>query len=238
MALAGMPVCCRCFARAVLLAAVLGAAVAVVHAESVGRWEKAIAAMEAKDRESPPAKEGIVFVGSSSIRLWDLEKAFPDLPVVNRGFGGSCMADVLLYAPRIVVPLAPKLVVVYAGDNDIKAGTSPAQVHDEFDCLAKLIHRNLPDARIWCIGVKPSPARWSLIEKQREVNALLKSRCEKDPARMLFLDVEPIMLATDGLPDESLFVKDKLHLSPAGYARWNKLLRDALAEQNLLPSQP
>lgn len=238
MALAGMPVSRRCFARVVMLAVVSGGAVSFVHAESEDRWEKAIAAMEAKDRENPPPKEGIVFVGSSSIRLWNLPEAFPDLPVVNRGFGGSCMADVLCYAPRIVVPLAPKLVVVYAGDNDIKAGTSPAQICDEFDAVATLIHRDLPHTEIWCIGVKPSPARWSLIKRQRDANSLLKARCEKDPARMFFVDVEPIMLTSDGLPDETLFVKDRLHLSPAGYARWNKLLLDTLAERKPLGPSP
>jgi lysophospholipase L1-like esterase len=217
-----------------MLVVVWAGPLGLVHAEPAGRWEKAIAAFEAKDRECPPPKNGVVFVGSSSIRLWDLPQAFPDLPVVNRGFGGSEMGDVLHYAPRIVVPLAPKLVVVYSGDNDIKAGKAPGQVHDDFDALATLIRRELPDTHVWCIGVKPSPARWSLIEKQREANALLKARCEKDPGRMLFLDVESIMLKEDGRPDEMLFAKDKLHLSPAGYDRWNKLMLDALDKRNVL----
>lgn len=198
------------------------------------RWEKEIAAMEARDRANPPPKEGIVFIGSSSIRLWDLKQAFPELPAVNRGFGGSQMADSLNYAPRILLPLKPRLVVVYAGDNDIKAGKSPAQVHADFDALATLIHRELPHTQIWCLGVKPSPSRWSLIETQRQANKLLRARCEKDSARMLFLDLEPITLGKDGVPDESLFAKDKLHLSPAGYAGWNKLIRDSLAQRNPL----
>ena len=95
---------------------------------SPARWEEAIAAFEQQDKISPPPQDGIVFVGSSSIRLWDVKKAFPDLPGINRGFGGSHMGDSDHFADRIVIPYKPRVVVVFAGGNDIASGTSPEQV--------------------------------------------------------------------------------------------------------------
>src|SRR5690242_4123501 len=96
------------------------------------RWEKDIAAFEKSDRDRPPPKNAVLFVGSSSIRLWDLAKSFPDVPTINRGFGGSQLADSVHFAPRIVLPYEPRVVVLYAGDNDLAAGKTPEQVHADF----------------------------------------------------------------------------------------------------------
>src|SRR6516164_10408221 len=96
------------------------------------RWEKDIAAFERRDRDKPPPKNAVLFVGSSSIRLWDLPKSFAGVEVINRGFGGSHLADVVHFAPRIVLPYEPRLIVLYAGDNDIAAGKTPERVHADF----------------------------------------------------------------------------------------------------------
>ena len=108
------------------------------------KWEKDIAAFEEKDKAAPPPENGIVFVGSSSIRMWKTAEAFPDLKVVNRGFGGSEMGDATKYAERIVLPYKPQTVVVFAGGNDINAGKSPEQVADAFKTLVGKIHGALP----------------------------------------------------------------------------------------------
>ena len=197
-------------------------------APAADRWEKTIAAFEAEDQASPPPRNAVVFVGSSSIRLWDLKKSFPDVAAINRGFGGSQMADAARYAHRIVTPYKPRLIVLYEGDNDLNAGKSPEQVAADFDEFLKVVRRELPTTPLIVIGMKPSPARWKLIEYQREANRLLADRCAKD-GKCRFLDVEKPMLGSDGQPKAEIFRADKLHLNDEGYKLWNALLRPLLA---------
>jgi hypothetical protein len=123
-------------------------------------WEKDIAAFEAADRATPPPKGEVVFVGSSTIRLWDLAASFPDVKAINRGFGGSEMADATRYVGRIVVPYAPRTVVVYSGDNDIM-GTTAEQITIAFERFVRAVHAVLPTTRIVIIGIKPSLLRWA-----------------------------------------------------------------------------
>jgi len=188
------------------------------------RWEKAIQAFEQQDRLHPPPKRGIVFIGSSSIRLWDLKKHFPGLPVVNRGFGGSQIADSTYYAPRILLPLEPRIVVLYAGDNDIAAGKSPEQVFADFEEFAATVHRALPATRIAFIAIKPSLARWHLVEKMRRANALIREAARRSPL-IDFVDIDAPMTGPDGKPRAELFRADGLHLNEKGYALWTRLLR-------------
>ena len=133
--------------------------------DNFSRWEKDIAAFEKRDRDKAPPKNPIVFVGSSSIRLWDLSKSFPHLTAINRGFGGSHMADAAHFAPRIVLIYDPRLIVLYAGDNDIAAGKTPERVRDDFQAFVKTVHAKLPKVRIVFICIKPSLRRWASIDK-------------------------------------------------------------------------
>src|SRR5258707_5621029 len=110
----------RCYLALVFLSvALLFQHVVAEDKSDFGKWEKDIAAFEAQDKEKAPPKQAVVFVGSSSIRLWNLKKSFPDLDVINRGFGGSRIADSVHFADRLIVQYKPRLVVFYAGDNDI-----------------------------------------------------------------------------------------------------------------------
>lgn len=193
-------------------------------ADPYAKWEKEIAGIEKKASEQPPTKGGIVFVGSSSIRLWDLNKSFPDLPVQNSGFGGSHLADSVHFAPRIVLPYEPKIVVLYAGDNDLHSGKTPERIAADFADFEKVIHDKLPETKIIYIAVKPSIARWKNIENVRATNKLIAAQCAKDEQRLTFFDIDPLMLGANGEPDPALFVNDGLHLSPAGYAKWNEKL--------------
>jgi len=183
------------------------------------RWEPAIRAFEAKDRTQAPAKGGIVFVGSSSIVRWDLPKSFPGLDAINRGFGGSQLADSVRYAHRIVIPHQPRAVVLYAGDNDLASGKTPQQVFDDYRRFVAKIHAALPRARILYIAIKPSKARWKLIDKIRAANRLIADFAAKDP-RLVFIDVERPMLGADGKPRPELFMPDGLHLNAEGYRLW------------------
>lgn len=196
------------------------------------RWEKAIADYEAQDRQQAPPQGGAVFVGSSSIRLWKLDRSFPNLPAVNRGFGGSELADSVHFADRLITPHRPRAVVVYAGDNDLSRGVSPEKVADDYRRLAETIRRDLPEARIVYIGIKPSLKRWALIEKVRQANALIREATEADD-RQAFVDVDAPMLGDDGQPRPELFAADGLHLSEQGYALWTKLVRPHLQAAGL-----
>lgn len=198
------------------------------------KWEKEISTMLAKDEKTPPPLKGIVFTGSSSIRLWDLAKAFPDQPVVNRGFGGSQIHDATKYAPKIVTPLKPKLVVFYSGDNDLKSNKTPEKTAADFAEFCAVIHKELPKTQIWFIAIKPCPSRWSLFDQQTAANKLIRAQCEKDPQRLTYIDIVPAMLGSDGQPPPELFVKDMLHLSPAGYKIWNEQIQKLLAERKPL----
>ena len=211
-----------------LLVALLSTASAAAQqtAPAVDRWEKDIAAFEAADQVSPPPRSEIVFVGSSTIRRWDLATYFPDLKTINRGFGGSEMADATRYVDRIVIPYSPRLVVVYSGDNDIGSTTSE-QIAISFERFVRAVHTTLPQTRIVIIGIKPSPLRWAQIDRMRIANAMIRAFCERDD-RLAFVDVDNAMLGWDEKPRRELYVEDALHLTPQGYQIFTTLLRPFL----------
>lgn len=191
---------------------------------SFERWERDIQRFEAADREQRPAKGGNVFVGSSSIRLWtNLVDAFPKKKIVQRGFGGSTMADALHFADRILLPYEPKQVFVYEGDNDLAAGKSPETVAAEFREFVRTIHRKYPKTKVWFIAVKPSPSRAKLEAKQRVLNAEIEWWC-KAHKNVGYIDVWTPMMGADGNVRPELFVKDNLHLNEAGYEIWKKVI--------------
>jgi lysophospholipase L1-like esterase len=193
------------------------------------RWEPAIQKFEAADTLAPPAKGGIVFVGASSIVRWNLDEAFPDLKgvAINRGFGGSEMADAARYANRVVVPYAPKVVVLYPGENDIARGVSSETVAAGFITFYQTVHTALPAARLVAIGLKPTPVRWQFIGEMRDANRLIRAYCEGH-AGCVYVDVHPDMMGADGKPKPELFIADGEHMTPAGYVIWNRLVRPYL----------
>jgi dienelactone hydrolase/lysophospholipase L1-like esterase len=195
--------------------------------DSFTKWEPEIRKFEQSDETKPPAAGGVVFTGSSSIRLWNLEKSFPGQPGINRGFGGSQMVDAAHFAPRIVLPYHPRTVVVYSGDNDIKNGKSPEEVAGDFKSLADTVHESLPSTKIVYLPIKPSPSRWSLIEKQRAANKLIQDYAATT-SYITSVDVGSVLMGPNGEPDRSLFKEDMLHLNDKGYERWTAVLGPAL----------
>ena len=188
----------------------------------VSKWEKKIAAFEARDKTNMPPKGAILFVGSSSIRKWTtLAKDFPGKEVINRGFGGSEIADSTALADRIIFPYEPRIIVLYAGDNDLAAGKSPEKVFGDFESFLKKVHEHLPETRVEYISIKPCPLRWKLKDKVNEVNNRIAAI--KDD-KLTFIDVYPSMLGTDGKPRPELFEKDGLHPSRECYKLWAKLI--------------
>ena len=192
------------------------------------RWEAEVAKIETRLKEAPPAPDGVVFAGSSSIRMWNLKKSFPDLPLVNCGFGGSMIADSTHFAARLLVPLKPRLIVFYAGDNDSSNGRAATRIADSFKAFAATIHKDLPDCRILFIPIKPSIARQKLLPLQREANALIEQHCATQPDKLQYLDLATPLLGPGGTLRPELYQKDGLHLSPAGYEIWSRILRPHL----------
>lgn len=187
-------------------------------------WAHDMADFAARDAEHPPVQGGVLFVGSSSIRFWtSLAEDFPGVPVINRGFGGSQIRDSTWYSGRIVVPYAPRTIVFYAGDNDLEAGRSPQQVRDDFLAFVQRVRRDLPHTRIVYLSIKPSPSRARLMPAMVEANRLVREAAGR-LENVEFVDVYTPMLGADGQPRPDLFLPDRLHMTPAGYALWRDLV--------------
>lgn len=193
------------------------------------KWAAAIDQLVKDDATNPPPANGVVFVGSSSIVKWtSLEHDFPGVKVINRGFGGSELYDSVFYADRVVIPYKPRIVVVYAGDNDLFAGKTPETVAADFKAFRTKVHAAVPTAKIVFIGIKPSPKRWAIRDQGMKANALIAADCAMDKQRLAFVDVWQPMLGADGLPRPELYVADQLHMTPAGYAVWTPLVAPLL----------
>jgi lysophospholipase L1-like esterase len=188
------------------------------------RFEAEIRAFEAADRASPPPPGGVVFVGSSSIKNWtDVAADFPGVPVLNRGFGGSTLADVVYFENRIVVPYRPRLVVLYAGDNDLASGRPPERVLGDYRAFVARLRSALPATRIVFVSIKPSPSRRAYIDRAREANQRIRAYITRDSLQA-YVDVFTPMLGAAGQPRPELFGPDSLHMTRAGYLLWQALL--------------
>ena len=185
---------------------------------NTSRWEPEIRAFETSDRTNPPPRDGILFVGSSSFRLWKtLAQDFPGKPVINRGFGGSEIADSTAFADRIIFPYHPRLIVLYAGDNDLANGKSAQQVVADYRAFVHTVRARLPEAQIAFVSIKPSPSRWHLKEQIESANRQIAAIKEDG---LLFIDVYGRMLGPDGKPDAGLFMPDGLHPNAKAYRLW------------------
>ena len=214
---------------AVLALGTFPVASAAQPAATRDQFEPDIQAFEAADRVQPPPMGGIVFIGSSSIRLWEtLAADFPGAAVINRGFGGSQLSDAVHHAPRIVLPYRPRLIVLYAGDNDLASGKSPDQILRDYQAFVRLVRRRLPQARIAFISVKPSPARRALADKARRTNRLVRQYSSGD-RRLRYVDIYTPMLDASGAPRPELYQADSLHMTAAGYAIWRDRLTPVVA---------
>jgi lysophospholipase L1-like esterase len=198
------------------------AAPATTQARSPLRWEKAIAAFEERDKANPPPRNGVLFIGSSTIGGWKtLASDYPGAPVINRGFGGSEIVDATHYADRIVIPYAPKIVFLRSGGNDIHFGKSADEVFNDFKGFVAKVHSKLPDTPIVFIGQSPAPVRWSERETNRKLNKLVEGYAREN-AKVKYVECYDMTVDAEGNPREELFVKDRLHFNAEGY----KLLAD------------
>ena len=216
---------------AVLL--LLGSGVAGYLYWSLGQtesWESSIREFEKADQIRPPNPGVVVFTGSSSIHFWDtLADDMKPLDVVNRGFGGSQIAQVNYYAGRIVIPYHPRAVVLYAGENDLSPpwSKSPETVFADFQQFVQIIHAQLPETWIYFVSMKPSPSRFSNWAKFQKTNQLIEDYIRTQD-RVQFVDIRHVMLDAQGKPRGELFRPDGLHMNAQGYALWTSLIKPIL----------
>ena len=198
-------------------------------------FEPEIRKFEVVDQRTPPPTNSILFTGSSSIRLWtNLTADFPKRVVLNRGFGGSHMSDLLHFFDRVVVPYRPKLIVVYEGDNDLAAGKPVDAVFADYREFMRRVQTQLPGTPVVFLAVKPSRARVAQIGLQRELNARLKAFAAEGKG-LSFVDTFTPILDAAGQPRAELLREDGLHLNERGYAEWQRVVGDFLQHAPSLP---
>lgn len=192
-------------------------------------WEKAIQNFEKQDKIKFPDSGQILFVGSSSIRMWkSLNEDMKPLKVINRGFGGSTFPDVLHFFDRLVLPYKPKVILIYEGDNDLagKSPHTPETVLKNFQKFVKKVKAKLPETKVYFISIKPSISRWKIWPSMARANQLIKAFAETEQS-VGFFDVSTPMLNREGVKKE-LFISDGLHMNKEGYTIWTNVIKAEL----------
>jgi len=201
-------------------------------AQTPSPFDAEIAAFEKADAKSAPPQNAILFVGSSSIRMWtSVAQDLPDYQVINRGFGGSQATDVVQFMDRIVLPYRPRIIVFFVGTNDLAAGKSPEQVYASYEEFVKRVQTALPDTRIACISQHLAPVRANLRSKFEQLNRYYKDAIHKF-ARVDYIDTYKLLLLPNGEPNTSLFIADRLHMNKDGYKIWTKLVHRYLVKHD------
>jgi lysophospholipase L1-like esterase len=189
-----------------------------------------IVVFKKQDSIAFPPKQAILLVGSSSFTNWkDVQNYFPHFTIVNRGFGGSSISDVIRYADDIIFRYQPKQIVIYCGENDLAGSDTVTgkMVYQRFEQLFTLIRSKMPGVPVAFISLKPSPSRWQLNDKMIAANDLIKKYLRKKK-KASFIDVYHKMLGADGTPIKEIFTEDNLHMNAKGYAIWQKIIEPYL----------
>lgn len=191
------------------------------------RFKNEIDAFIQWDAKNSYPPDAVLFAGSSSIRMWRTHQAFPQYPVINRGFGGSVTADLIYFYEDVIKKYHARVIVLYVGDNDIAVGKSIDAVIIDYKKLVALIKKDNPNCKLIYLPIKPSISRWTLWSKMNEVNQRIKEFNESDD-NLFYLDTATPMIGDKGTPQRDLFIEDGLHLNAEGYALWNSLLEPLL----------
>lgn len=174
--------------------------------------------------EISTAEDLVVFTGSSSIRFWkEADKDCSAAKVINTGFGGSQMSDLLYFLDQTVLRFKPASVFIYEGDNDINANKLPKDIIDTASKVADRILAADPGTKIFFIGAKPSPSRWQLKDDYLKFNSMLKEYCNSQP-QLSYIDVWYPMLDKRNSPNPLIFIEDSLHMNRKGYLLWKEIV--------------
>ena len=194
------------------------------------RFEKDIEAFLVADKQAPPQKGQILFIGSSIFRLWkNLSQQMAPLPVFNRAFGGSRTADILYYMDKVVLPYEPKIIVYYCGSNDINADIKPDDIAANFREFTQRVHARLPQTKIFYVSINRAPQkmdRWDWVD---DANRQIKEFCEKDK-QLGFIDVNPALFDREGKPRLELYLPDKLHFLEPAYDEFTKIIKPVIEQ--------
>jgi len=194
------------------------------------RFENEITNFEKQDSTNGIDKGEILMIGSSSFRMWEtMYKDLAPRKVLNRGFGGSTIPEVIHYADRIIFPYQPEKIVLYAGENDIAAGQSASQVFKSYKKFVSLVKEKLPNTKISFVSMKPSISRWHLWHEYKIGNDLIAAFCKTKP-KLNYIDISEVMLIDNERIDSIIFIEDGLHMNALGYERWTKIIHPKLNE--------
>ncbi len=201
----------------------------VFSTDTINRFEPEMLRFDSLDQVNGYMDGGILFTGSSSIRMWStLTEDMEGYTVLNRGFGGATIPEVLLFSNRYLTTHKPDIVVFYCGENDIAEGASPADVLASFKTFVRVLETKMPDAELVYITMKPSVSRWHLWEQYKAGDALIQEFAKtKDFIKIM--DCSQSMLAKNGEVKKDIFIEDNLHMNAKGYAGWTAQLRPILA---------
>jgi lysophospholipase L1-like esterase len=212
----------------------LGILTATAQTTSTIPFQAEIDVFIKKDSIAMPAANSILFVGSSSFNYWkDISNYFPGYPIINRGFGGSSLTDIIHFNQETILKYKPKQIYIYCGENDIAASDtiSPQIVFERFKTLHSIIRTHLGNnIPVMYVSIKPSVARWSMEDKFVTANSLIRNFINKQKQTQ-FLDVHSAMLDTNGEVYKDIFIADKLHMNAKGYAIWQKIIAPTLVKQ-------
>ncbi len=201
------------------------------NAIDLNRFIKEIEVFREIDTRANYNKNSFVFVGSSSIRMWNsLEEDMSPIPIINRGFGGSTIPELIYFLDDLVIKYQPKVVVIYSGENDMwMEEIDDKDTYHNFRVLIEQLKIKLPESEFYYIAAKPNVARWSAWPEYQAANKAIASYCE-EKSYLHFLDVSKVMLNEDGTADSTIFINDMLHMNEEGYRRWNKMIRPVMIE--------
>ena len=203
--------------------------ISAVKAQDNAAFYKEIINFKKQDSLSFPPKDAVLFIGSSTFTKWkEVQTDFPKHVVINRGFGGSSLPNVIHYIGDVVYPYHPKQVVIYCGENDFMvAGTTPQMVLERTKQLVDLIRVKFPKVHIAFISIKPSPSRAKYIPQMKEANALIEKLMSRTK-RAKYINTADAMYQPDGQIMTDIFLKDNLHMNAKGYAIWQKIMKPYL----------
>ena len=212
----------------------LGILTATAQTTSTIPFQEEINVFIKKDSIAMPADNSILFVGSSSFNYWkDISNYFPGYPIINRGFGGSSLTDIIHFNQETILKYKPKQIYIYCGENDIAASDTitPQIVFERFKTLYTIIRNHLGNnIPVMYVSIKPSVARWSMEDKFVTANSLIRNFINKQKQTQ-FLDVHAAMLDSNGEVLKDIFIADKLHMNAKGYAIWQKIIAPTLVQE-------
>ena len=212
-----------------LFLTILFLTVATVAQNYQNEWNDEINAFDELNGDSP-LQGGVLFTGSSSIRFWkDPIKDFNNPNILNRGFGGSQLIDLVENFDRVILQYHPAKIVIYSGDNDVQAGKSAEIVYGNFCTLYGMIKAELPDAKVYYIAIKPSLNRWSKVLEMKKANTMINEFLNTK-SNAFFVDIFSPMIGLEGKPQKKWFIEDGLHMTNEGYELWTKILSPFINE--------